>query len=146
MYWAFQTFTTVGYGDIPAVTLYEKTFATIWMIVGFTFYSYTIGNFQSILNEIDQDSYQLQLKQETFNEFAKRTALPTHLLLSIRRFIDNNSSNVEIIPQDVQKILEELPLSMKGQIARQAYAELIENVKIFQDKPDHFLWEFLPKL
>lgn len=88
----------MGYGDIPAVTLYEKTFATIWMIVGFTFYSYTIGNFQSILNEIDQDSYQLQLKQETFNEFAKRTALPTHLLLSIRRFIDNNSSNVEIIP------------------------------------------------
>lgn len=60
VYWAFQTFTTVGYGDIPAVTLYEKTFATIWMIVGFTFYSYTIGNFQSILNEIDQDSYELQ--------------------------------------------------------------------------------------
>jgi hypothetical protein len=34
-YWAFQTLTTVGYGDIPAVTLYEKLFAILWMIFGF---------------------------------------------------------------------------------------------------------------
>ena len=98
VYWTFQTFTTVGYGDIPAVTLDEKIFGTIWMIGGFGFYSYTIGNFQSILNEIDADSYTLQQKQDTMNEFAKRTFLPPHLLKDIRRFIDNNSSNTSIIP------------------------------------------------
>lgn len=49
----------MGYGDIPAVLLYEKIFATLWMIGGFAFYSYTIGNFQTILNEIDSESYVL---------------------------------------------------------------------------------------
>jgi len=43
VYWTFQTLTTVGYGDIPAVTLYEKVYATLWMIGGFGLYSYTIG-------------------------------------------------------------------------------------------------------
>ena len=44
-YWTFQTLTTVGYGDIPAVTWYEKLYAITWMLLGFCFYTYTIGNF-----------------------------------------------------------------------------------------------------
>jgi hyperpolarization activated cyclic nucleotide-gated potassium channel 1 len=44
-YWAVQTLCTVGYGDIPAVTLSEKVMAILWMIGGFALYSYTIGNF-----------------------------------------------------------------------------------------------------
>jgi len=40
-----QTLCTVGYGDIPAVTLSEKVMAIVWMIGGFALYSYTIGNF-----------------------------------------------------------------------------------------------------
>jgi len=31
----------------------------MWIIGGFGFYSYTIGNFQAILNEIDVRAYHL---------------------------------------------------------------------------------------
>jgi len=58
-YWAVTTLCTVGYGDITAVTLEEKIMAILWMIGGFALYSYTIGNFQSIINEIDLKSYHL---------------------------------------------------------------------------------------
>lgn len=44
VYWAFATLTTVGYGDINALTPAEKIAAILWMIIGFAFYSYTIGN------------------------------------------------------------------------------------------------------
>jgi len=67
----------VGYGDIHATTMDEKLFAIFWMIGGFGFYSYTIGNFQSILNEIDVKAYMLQIKLDTMLEFSKRTGLST---------------------------------------------------------------------
>jgi len=48
-YWAFQTLTTVGYGDITVGTLTEQCFAMIWMIFGVGFYSYTIGNMTQMI-------------------------------------------------------------------------------------------------
>ena len=43
-HWAFQTLTTVGYGDISAHTWWEHIFAILWMIFGVGFYSYMVGN------------------------------------------------------------------------------------------------------
>ena len=48
-YWAFQTLTTVGYGDVKAIRDDEKVVAVVWIVFGVGFYSYTIGNFQKIL-------------------------------------------------------------------------------------------------
>jgi len=53
MYWAFATLTTVGYGDIHATTTWERSISLVWMIFGVSFYSFTIGNLQSILSTID---------------------------------------------------------------------------------------------
>ena len=43
MYWAFQTLTTVGYGDVRAVRNDERIVAIIWMVFGVGFYAYIIG-------------------------------------------------------------------------------------------------------
>lgn len=42
-YWALQTLTTVGFGDIGQHDAIEHVFASIWMISGVGFYSYIIG-------------------------------------------------------------------------------------------------------
>lgn len=60
VYWALQTLTTVGYGDIKAKSVYEKITALIWMIIGVGFYSFTIGNLASIFNSIDIKAAHLQ--------------------------------------------------------------------------------------
>jgi voltage-gated potassium channel Kch len=44
IYWALQTLTTVGFGDIVAVSTTEKIITIFWMIFGIGFYSFTIGN------------------------------------------------------------------------------------------------------
>jgi hypothetical protein len=43
-YWAFQTLTTVGFGDISAGNETEQWMAIGWMVFGVGFYSYNIGN------------------------------------------------------------------------------------------------------
>ena len=55
-YWAFQTLTTVGYGDLPPDNPVEWTFASVWMIIGIAFYSFAIGNLSSILSNLDKGS------------------------------------------------------------------------------------------
>ena len=53
VYWALQTLTTVGYGDVTPRSVYEKIAGLIWMIIGVGFYAFTIGNLASIFNDID---------------------------------------------------------------------------------------------
>lgn len=53
MYWVFQTLTTVGYGDITAGTKVEMLISLVWLTCGVAFYSFTIGNLQSIINTLD---------------------------------------------------------------------------------------------
>ena len=76
-YWAFQTLTTVGFGDVGAKTNIEIVLCCIWMIFGVGFYSFTIGNLSSIMNDIDDKAAKLQDKINALNEFARKTKLPT---------------------------------------------------------------------
>ena len=57
--WALQTLTTVGYGDINAYEIEERSMALIWMIFGVGFYSFTIGNLASIISSIDMKAAHL---------------------------------------------------------------------------------------
>ena len=88
MYWAFQTLTTVGFGDISAFTTTEHVLALMWMIFGVGFYSFTIGNLSSIMASIDIKAHQLQTRLNTLSEFAKKNKLPEGTQFRIRRFIE----------------------------------------------------------
>lgn len=61
IYWAFQTLTTVGFGDIPAITVFERILALFWMIFGVGFYSFTIGNLSSIISSLDAKSAEVRV-------------------------------------------------------------------------------------
>ena len=58
-YWTFQTLTTVGYGDIPCVTIYEQLLAIVWMICGVGCYSVAIGNLGGIILDINHHTKKL---------------------------------------------------------------------------------------
>lgn len=67
VYWALQTLTTVGYGDVHTRSVYEQLAAIIWMIIGVGFFSFTIGNMASIFNQIDIKAAHLQQKLSILN-------------------------------------------------------------------------------
>lgn len=52
IYWAFQTLTTVGYGDFGAHNSVEILVTCIWMFIGVAFYSFVTGSMISIITEL----------------------------------------------------------------------------------------------
>jgi hypothetical protein len=102
VYWAFTTLTTVGYGDISALTYNEKVVSIMLMVFGCAVYSYLIGNLQGFLNEIDVKHYLLTNKLDTLLEFSKNVDLPDELLKNITRYIVNNANVEPYIPLNIQ--------------------------------------------
>ena len=76
MYWAFQTLTTVGYGDFGISTTAEYMLCLFWMIVGVNVYSMTIGNVSSIIATMDSKASVLNQKLATLSEYSLKFNLP----------------------------------------------------------------------
>ena len=53
-YWAISTICTVGFGDVVPITLIEKVFNLIWIMVGVAFYSYTVGTLSTMMNNLNK--------------------------------------------------------------------------------------------
>jgi hyperpolarization activated cyclic nucleotide-gated potassium channel 1 len=53
LYWAFQTITTVGFGDITPVLFAEFQFTLFWMTIGIQFYALLAANMLNFFSEAD---------------------------------------------------------------------------------------------
>lgn len=62
MYWVFTTMATVGYGDISAVTKYERLFCTIAMLV-------SAGVYATIINVISKKVSEFNALATKFREY-----------------------------------------------------------------------------
>ena len=76
MYWACQTVTTVGFGDICSKTEAEYIICLIWMAVGTLVYTYTVGNIISIITDEDEKETALNNNQKILQIYAENTKLP----------------------------------------------------------------------
>ena len=76
LYWATQTVTTVGYGDVPAYTSVEIVLSFVWMMVGVGFYSFIIGNFSSIIAGNDAVTITIQRRVQGLSEIARKASIP----------------------------------------------------------------------
>jgi len=92
-YWALQTLTTVGFGDITIVSVEERIFAIMWMIIGIAFYSYAIGNMTNFIDNMDADREQLNQKLAVLKEFRSRTQMPINMYSKIKRHLENNQKS-----------------------------------------------------
>lgn len=88
LYWAFQTLTTVGYGDITPGTQLERIICTWWPVVCVTVYSFLVGNLAAILMSFDKRSDGLKDRLASFKLFALEANLPEFLRQKVQRFIE----------------------------------------------------------
>ena len=65
IYWAFQTVTTVGFGDISIGMYVEYLLTIMWMLFGVSVYTLTIGTVSAIIANIDSKNYFLSQKLQT---------------------------------------------------------------------------------
>jgi hypothetical protein len=69
LYWSFTTMTTIGYGDITAMTAGEKGLACIVMLVGCAFFAWSTASITSLLVEKPFSVARFQETMDELDEF-----------------------------------------------------------------------------
>jgi len=78
-------------------------------------------------------------------EFKKRTKMPNSLFLKIKRHLENNSKAANTFAlQD--KLLNDLPLSLRSQVIACTHGEIIERIQFFKNKNPDFLMSIMIEL
>ncbi|CAI2370128.1 unnamed protein product [Moneuplotes crassus] len=143
VYWALQTLTTVGFGDITAKTEVELYVTIFWMIFGVIFYSITVSNLASIISSLDVAESRTQAYLSNLNEFS--IDLPDGTHTKIRQFIEVNSKNSDNSEyQDL--LLNDLPSSLRSEVIAHTHGEVIRKILFFRDKDISFMWKIVPML
>jgi len=139
LYWAFQTLTTVGYGDFGALNEYEITVTCIWMFVGVSFYSFVVGSLTSVITDTATQEDNLISKLNALEDFAKETELDPDLHKRVEKFLINNY--IELFSRvDEESMISELPPTLKEEIFYHQFGTLIYDLPFLQDLDNDCTW------
>jgi hypothetical protein len=100
------------------------------MIFGVGFYSFTIGNLSSVLATIDNKSAILKQKLSTLVDYSRKIAMPKELESRIRHFIENSNKDAHSI-EDQERLLQELPPSLKSEVVSHTHGNIITCIRFF---------------
>ena len=145
-YWAFTTLTTVGYGDIAAVTMLEKIIAVTWMMFGICFFSFTIGSLTSMISSIDTKETILVHKLAHIDEFAKEAHLSRELRSRLRHAIRYSSERLGFSWGDKHDLFSELPRRLKFEVAMMMHQGAIQRIQFFTERNEVFIAATVPFL
>lgn len=143
VYYSLTVVTTVGFGDITSVTVFEKILTCLWMIIGVAFYSFVISNLSSIISSLDFHSTLLEKKIDTLNDFAQKLAIPDYLYLRIKKVYEENDNQYFI--QDENQILEDLPYNLKVETLFHIHHDKINSIVYFLDRSINLVVDVISK-
>ena len=89
-YWAFQTLTTVGYGDFGAYNDQEVWITLFWMFLGVIFYTFVVGSMTTLATTGNKAAEQLDQKLSALDDFKEEVGLDGEIYKNIKNFMVNN--------------------------------------------------------
>eukprot|EP00930_Biecheleria_cincta_P096149 TRINITY_DN88021_c0_g1_i1.p1 TRINITY_DN88021_c0_g1~~TRINITY_DN88021_c0_g1_i1.p1 ORF type:complete len:773 (+),score=111.39 TRINITY_DN88021_c0_g1_i1:78-2396(+) len=87
IYFVLTVFTTVGFGDVSALTTFEMAFVNITMIVGTVVNSVIMSEVINTLTTVDKASYELAARASLIKEFCEHAQLPAATQSKIERVV-----------------------------------------------------------
>ncbi len=144
LYWTITTITTIGYGDITPSTNGQIIYTMFVQLTGAGMYGYIIGNLASMLANSDLARTQFRAKMEKIQTFMQYRDVPGDLQDSIRTYYDYLWNNRRGF--DESAVLDELPSSLKVQVALHLNKDIIEKVPMFRGAPDEFIRQIVLNL
>eukprot|EP00854_Cymbomonas_tetramitiformis_P017837 gene17837-21240_t len=129
LYWSFTTMTTVGYGDIFAVTTSERLFAVFGMVVGGFYFSWIIGSFTGTIASMNHGARAHEEKMEAVQSFLQSVRLPKETRVGVLGFFKNQDHTSYNLPS----LLSEIPFHLRRKILETMYSELLTEVKLFEN-------------
>jgi len=127
MHWAFQTMTTVGYGDIPVTSNSERIWAMFGMVVGCIVFSIFMSYVASAIERIKRADKVMNDRLDAVVDFIRANPLP----LEHRRMLLRHSRLQSMAPANEAEFLMQLPFSLRSSIVQHLYSGRLEKVLLF---------------
>ena len=121
LYWAVQTLTTVGYGNVVPQTVAERLIACGVMLLGGFIFSYIISKVSAVLDPESATNVTVR-EQLSVRRFVDEKRLPRNLVLRINAFHRNKAENAKPGRKDV---VAALPVNLRLDVNYYAYGAVI---------------------
>lgn len=136
IYWAFTTITSVGYGDIVAVSTTEIAYVTCALVVSALVFSYMIGQIGCAIASLDRQTSHVDEKMDAIKEYIAWRRIPKHLGLRLRRYYEHYYR--ERPHFDETEILSCLNPMLNAEVVKFVLREKIGKLAIFEKLSPEF--------
>ena len=135
-YYVTLTIITVGYGDITPKNTNERLMACFLMFCGAFFYSLTIGNLTSSLNNVDSNNSFIYDKKLKLLNIRNQYHVPFDLYKRIQKSISVKNT---ITSDQKLSLLNELPPNLKIDLSFHMFEGVVKDIEFFKNKPKKFI-------
>ena len=139
VYFCVTTLTTVGFGDVLAVSNAERVYVIGMMLFGVGVYGFAIGNVASMLARIDPARAHYRENIERLNAFMKYKSIPANLRKRLTAYYAYLWE--QRLGYDESQILGSLPPSLKVDVSLHLKRNIIQKVPLFVDASESFIRE-----
>lgn len=120
LYWAFMTMTTVGYGDIPAHTTYEKWAAVLGMLIGGFTFGLIVGALGEMARKANPGETFRAKKIAQISAYLGKRGITPDLLRRIRLYFQNHYETASVFAvNEYQDYFSRLPAEPRLQLAKE---------------------------
>jgi len=144
LYWAFTTLTTVGYGDITAYLPLEIAWAITIQICGTSVFGFIIGNVSSLMTHEDETAVLIRNKIQSVMAYMRYRQFPQYLSEKIRRHYEYSWKRTQVYNEE--EILQELPSTVRTEVALHIHRETIMKVPFLKELGDDVMPMLVTKL
>ncbi|MFG1487005.1 cyclic nucleotide-binding domain-containing protein [Halobacteriovorax sp. RZ-2] len=130
MYWTVTTLTTIGYGDITPTTNEGRLFTMVIMILGVGVYGFVIGTVNKMVQDGERYKQQNREKMHDLVSFMKHYNVPERLQQNVYSYY--NHLVTKRLTENDNKIINELPQALQGELTVYMNIKLIRNLPIFK--------------
>jgi len=138
-YWAVQTISSIGYGDVGPRTTSERVYVTIGMMVSSVIFAFALGAICGAVTAMcKKDDYYKEL-MNTANEFGKEVDLPLETSIQIRAFFKHRHKTNTLMGSTSKTMFDELSPQLCEEVALHSHSDWVHSVPFFQGCPDRFV-------
>lgn len=131
LYYASTQITTVGFGDISAVTTLERMFSVFSQMFGGFVFGYVLGNISTLLANENLAATTHGSYMETLHHFMKSEGIPPPLHHKVMTYMEARYPNP--LSFDEARLWSELPPTLRGEIAVHRHGHMVEKGTLFQN-------------
>ena len=129
VYWAFTSMTTVGYGDIMAISLSEKWYAIFCMFVGASIFASIVSSIATMMNNFDLNSARQDARLAGTDDFLKEKELSKGVSKGIKNHLNFAMECKSAF--DEADILKKLPRGLARRLFFESHGEELKMIMLF---------------